>query len=73
MRLLFSQAPPSSSRPPVIEYNIFHNNTGNLMETMTSDNHYVVKFTAPGVYLFIVLTYNVLGDGNESTILVTGW
>ena len=72
MRLLFSQPPPSSSRPPVIEYKIFHNNTGNLILAMTSDPRFDVEYTSPGVYQFTVLAYNVLGDGNESTIFVTG-
>ena len=72
MRLLFSQPPPPSSRPPVIGYKIFHNYTGNSMETMTSDTQHIVEFTVPGVYLFTVMAYNVLGDGKQSTIVVTG-
>ena len=74
MSFLFSQPPPPSSRPPVIEYKIFHDITqsGKLTMTLISDPRYDVQYTSPGVYQFTVLAYNVLGDGNESTIFVTG-
>ena len=72
LSLLFSQPPPPSSRPPVIEYKILQNNTGNLAMTMTSDTQYIVEVVVPGVYLFTVLAYNILGDGKQSTIIVTG-
>ena len=72
MSLLFSQPTPPSSTPPVIEYKILHSNTGNFIETTTNDNEYIVEFTTPGVYLFTVLAYNVLGDGEQSTIFITG-
>ena len=62
MRLPFSQPPPPSSRPPVIEYKIFRNNTGKLIPVMTSDPRYDIEYTTPGVYQFTVLAYNVLGD-----------
>ena len=69
---ILSQPPPPSSRPPVTGYKISHNNTGNDTVSTISDTEYVVIFTGPGVYLFTVQAYNVLGDGNESNILVTG-
>ena len=72
MSLLFSQPPPPSSRPPVIEYKIFHNSTGKFMPAMTSDPRYDVEYASPGVYQFTVLACNILGDGNGSTIFVTG-
>ena len=70
---VLSQSPPPSSRPPVIEHKIFHNDTGSIVETTTNDTKYIVEYMAPGVYLFTVLAYNVLGDGKESSIAVTGW
>ena len=42
------------------------------MLALTSDPRYDVEYPAPVVYQFTVLAYNVLGDGNESTIFVTG-
>ena len=73
LSFLFFQPPPPSSRPPVTEYEIRHNTTGNnLTVTMTEDTEYIVEYTIPGVYLFIVLARNVLGDGNGTSILLTG-
>ena len=73
MSLLFSQPLPPSSRPPVIEYKILHNSTGILTLALTNDTGYIVEYTSPGVYQFTVLAYNILGDGNGSTIFVTGY
>ena len=73
MNLLFSQPPPPSSRPPVIECKILHNSTGILTLAITNDTSYIVEYTSPGVYQFSVLAYNILGDGNGSTIFVTGY
>ena len=72
MSFLFPQPPPPPSRPPVIEYKIFYNITGNLIVAMTNDTEYIVQYYTPGVYVFTVLGYNVLGDGSGSTIVVTG-
>ena len=57
----------------MIEYIISHNNTGSEVVTTTNDTEYTIRFMAPGVYLFTVQAYNVLGDGKESSIVVTGW
>ena len=72
MSFLFSQPPPPSSRPPVIEYKILHNIAGNSIETTTIDTGYTFEYGSPGVYQFTVLAYNVLGDGKQSTIFATG-
>ena len=67
------QLPPSSSRPPITGYKVFHNGTESVTEKGTNDTEANVGFMAPGVYLFTVLAYNVLGDGKESNVAVTGW
>ena len=72
MNFFVSQPPPPSSRPPLTEYKILHNTTGNNLTVMTEDTKYIIEYTTPGVYLFIVLAYNVLGDGNRTSIVVTG-
>ena len=70
MHLLFSQPPPPSPRPPVIEYKVLHNNTGNFIEATTNNTEYILEYTSPGVYQFTVLAYNNLGDRNGTTIVV---
>ena len=42
------------------------------MAVTTNDTKYIVERTIRGVYLFTVLARNVLGDGDGSTIVVTG-
>ena len=73
LHLLFSQPPPPSSRPPVIEYKILHNSTGILTMTVTNDTDYIVEYTSPGVHQFTVTAYNILGDGNGSIIFAKGY
>ena len=49
-----------------------YNITGSVMVNLTIDNNVTVEGVTPGVYLFSVLAYNILGDGSESSITVLG-
>ena len=40
--------------------------------TMTDDTEYTVEYDTAGVFVFTVLAYSVLGDGYETSIIVTG-
>ena len=42
------------------------------MVNNTTDNTFTIEGVAPGVYLFTVLAFNVLGNGSESSIAATG-
>ena len=68
MWTLFSQPPPSSSRPPVLGYKITHNTTGHSLVNQTSDTTFFLDELNPGVYLFSVWAFNVLGDGVEEAV-----
>ena len=69
---VFSQPPSPSSRSPVIGLKISHKITGSVMTSETTDSNFVIDSLFPRVYLFTVLAVNVLGDGKEtSTILTT--
>ena len=70
--LVFTQPPPPSSRPPVAGYKVSQNITGNVAVTSTSDTEHIVVLNGPGVYLFKVQAFSVLGDGSERHVLVTG-
>ena len=70
-KLSFFQLPPPSSRPPVTGYKISHNTTGSVVVNQTTDTNFVIENFEPGVYLFVVLATNILGDGVENRIVVT--
>ena len=70
--LHISQPPPPSSRPPVTGYKISHNTSGSITLSFTSVPKFVIKGVAPGVYFFIVLAVNALGDGKEESMSIMG-
>ena len=70
--LYISQPPLPSTRPPVLGYKVSYNITGSVMVNLTSDNNFTIGGVTPGVYLFTVLAFNILGDGSESSITVVG-
>ena len=70
--LAFSQPPPPASRPPVLGYKIFHNTSDNVLINHTNETAFSVEGMAPGVYLFDILAFNILGDGSGSSLLVIG-
>ena len=73
--MVISQPPPPSSRLPVTGYKIVHNITESVIVNQTTDtctcNTFRVDSLEPGVYLFTVLAVNALGDGAETSTLLT--
>ena len=72
MSWVFSQPPPDSSRPPVAGYKISHNTTGSVLVNQTNETTFSIEDVAPGEYLFAIQAFNILGHGDESSLLVTG-
>ena len=70
--MVLSQPPPPSSRPPMTRYKLAYNFTGGVMEYQTTDTNFTVEnLTEAGVYMFTVLAVNFLGDGAETSKLLT--
>ena len=62
------QAPPASSRPPVIGYTVSHNVTGIVEMNVTNNTEFVIQFIPPRVITFTVNAVNILGNGKESSV-----
>ena len=64
-----SQPPPPSSRPPVTGYKIFQNITADTVVNQPNDRTFTVEDVVPGVYIFSLLAFNVLGDGVKEAVI----
>ena len=43
-----------------------------MIMNQTNDTVFSVEDVAPGVYVFDIVAFNVLGDGHVSSLVVTG-
>ena len=64
--LTLLQAPPASSRPPVIEYAVSANVTVEM--NVTNNTEFVIQIMPPRVITFTVNAVNILGNGKESSV-----
>ena len=62
------QPPPPTSRPPVKEYWIAHNTTGEVTLNQTTNSEFFFGNLPPGIYIFTLCAINLLGDGKASNI-----
>ena len=65
---VFVQPLSLTSRPPVKEYGIAHNTTGQVTLNQTRESEFFVGNLPPGIYLFTLWAINLLGDGETSNI-----